>query len=154
MLFIPGSLRNVALSNLSANSDRKSKITVLKRLLLINFTSTIIPFLIVLILASFIASFYGDSFNGLAPVLTIMAFTAVINSLSNVFTQELISINQNWYLFYTRLLRDMATLLVVYICLAWYNGGALSVAVVGLVWQAMYLFLIGIRSYSLLKKKR
>ena len=87
-------------------------------------------------------------------MLTSMAFTAVINSLSNVFTQELISINQNWYLFYTRLLRDMATLLVVYICLAWYNGGALSVAVVGLVWQAMYLFLIGIRSYSLLKKKR
>ena len=154
MLFIPGALRNVALSNLSASPDMQSKKTALNRLLLINFTSTFIPFLIVVMLASYIASFYGNSFNGLAPILVIMAFTAVINSLSNVFTQELISINQNWYLFYTRLLRDMITLFVVYLCLSQYDGGALSVAVVSLVWQTVYLLLVGSRSYHLLKKKR
>ena len=67
MSFIPGALRNVALSHLSENSNNEKvadKIT--NRLLLVNFMSTFVPFLFIALFSDLITKLYGPSFNGIS----------------------------------------------------------------------------------------
>lgn len=143
ILFIPGALRNVALTHLSAsNSDKERNKNILHRLLAINFIATFIPFLVILCLSGWITTIYGNTFDGLGPVLNVCIFTAVINSLSNVLTQEFMANSKNWFLFFSRLIRDIGILLSLYIALLYSDKGALISAIVGLVWQALYLFVL------------
>lgn len=89
LLFVPGALRNVALSHLSGSlSNDKYHNVILKRLLFINFISTFVPFLIIGILSKWICSWYGESYNGMIIVFNVAIFTTIINSLTNVYTQE------------------------------------------------------------------
>lgn len=145
MLFIPGALRNVALSHLSqTNKDHKENNIILKRLLTINIFSTFIPFVIISLLSKWICSWYGSDFTGLQAVLSIGAFTAVVNSMSNVFTQEFMAMSKNWYLFLSRFLRDCCILLTLYIVLShkYQDYGALVGAIVTLCYQSIYLLLL------------
>lgn len=153
MLFIPGALRNVALSHLSQNvSDDKLTDHITKRLLAVNFVSTFIPFLVILLLSPWIADFYGDSYTNLPSVLNICVFTAVITSLSNVITQEFIAKNQNWYLFWTRFARDVLTLVIAYVLLLrHWIGAAESFALSWLAMQVGYLILLLIQRKKLYK---
>lgn len=143
MLFVPGALRNVALSHFSENSDDPdiSKI-VFKRLLFVNFVSTFIPFVIISIASRWISSFYGESFVELPSVLNICVFTSVINSMSNVLTQSLISHNKNWYLFFARLFRDFSVLLLTLLFIHLCMPGAIALALGWLIMQTVYLLII------------
>lgn len=140
ILFIPGALRNVALTHLSAsNNDQKRNKDILKKLLAINFVSTFIPFLIILSLSSWITQWYGDSFCGLQVVLNICVFTAVVNSLTNVLTQEFMAHGQNWFLLWSRLIRDIGILISLYFAILHFGHGALTGVIVTLIWQVLYL---------------
>lgn len=140
ILFIPGALRNVALTHLSAsNSDKDKNRNILYRLMAINFVSTFIPFLLILCLSGWITGIYGNSFDGLTPVLNVCVFTAVINSLTNVLTQEFMAHSKNWFLFFSRFIRDIGILSSIYIALQYSSKGALISAIVGLIWQVLYL---------------
>lgn len=139
ILFIPGALRNVALTHLSAsNKDQGRNMSVLKKLLAINFVSTFIPFLIILCLSGWIASWYGESFSGLQSVLNVCVFTAVVNSQANVLTQEFMALDRNWFLLYSRLIRDIGSLVTLYFAIIHFGHGALTGAIVTLIWQIIY----------------
>lgn len=148
--FIPGALRNVALTHLSAsNNDQKRNRDVLKRLLAINFVSTFVPFLIILCLSGWITQWYSESFVGLRAVLNICVFTAVISSLTNVLTQEFMAHGQNWLLFYSRLIRDLCIMVSLYFALLYFGNGALTGAIVTLIWQLGYLIFLIIKNRNI-----
>lgn len=143
ILFIPGALRNVALTHLSSsNNDRDRNKTILYRLLAINFVSTFIPFIVILALSGWITSWYGESFSGLQAVLNVCVFTAVVNSLTNVMTQEFMAHGKNWFLLYSRLIRDIGILVTLYFAIIHFGHGALTGAIVTLLWQIGYLLVL------------
>ena len=149
--FIPGALRNVSLSYLSSSSQ-EGKLFVLKRLLLINFCSTMIPCLIIWVFSDFICSFYGTQYSGMQIVLNIMVFTSVISSVTTLFTQDLLARGETWYLLFAYCTREVFTVLVSYIFMSQYNSfGALIYAIVSLIFQLVYLVLVSSRIYSLIK---
>ena len=153
LLFVPGALRNVALSHLSGSlSNDKYHNVILKRLLFINFISTFVPFIIIGILSKWICSWYGESYNGMILVFNVAIFTTIINSLTNVYTQELISKSQNWYLFFTRLLRDSGILIFTYFAINIYANGALIYTIASLIFQSIYLVLLKHRYTYFIKK--
>lgn len=150
MLFVPGALRNVALSHLSeSNDDMNSNKLVLKRMLQVNFVTTLVPFLIIALLSGWICSVYGDSYEGLQSVLNVCMFTSVINSLTNVFTQSLIAMNQNWYLFTTRLIQDFLILGSATLLILNFGKGALTYAIVSLALQGLYLLLLAFKQHTI-----
>ncbi len=143
VLFIPGALRNVALSNLSSsNKDNKKNQKVLHRLLLVNFVSTFIPFVIVFALSGWIADMYGESYASLPSVLSIMLLVSVVHSLSITYTQEFISRNRNWFLFISRLIRDALMLFAMYAILHYYTCGAFVHSCCLFVSHLIYLLLL------------
>lgn len=143
LLFIPGALRNVALSHLSAtNSDGERNRAILRRLMLVNFCSTFAPFVVILLLSGWITSWYGASFEGLQPVLNIAIFTAVVSSLSNVLTQEFMAHGRNWFLFWSRLLRDIGSLITTYFAILSFGHAAIVAASSMLIWQTGYLIVL------------
>lgn len=155
MLFIPGALRNVALSHLSENSNNLStSIKISNRLLLVNFTCTFIPALIIALCSKWIATFYGDSFSELPSILNISVFTAVITSMTNILAQELIAQNYNWYLFWTRFLRDSLSLCLAYIIVKNFGNGAENFAMATLIACFTYLCVLFIKRHIIYTKKQ
>lgn len=153
LAFIPNSLRNVALSYLSQSSNTTSQNhKVLKRLLAINFLATAIPFIIIFLLSDYICSWYGESYIGLRSVLNICVLTTIITSLTNVYTQEFIALNRNWFLFYSRLMRDSGIILCAYFILAVSDRAALTMSIITLSFQMLYLILIGYK-YNTINKQ-
>ena len=149
ILFIPGALRNVALTHLSSsNNDRDRNKTILYRLLAINFVSTFIPFIVILALSGWITSWYGESFSGLQAVLNVCVFTAVVNSLANVMAQEFMAHGKNWFLFISRLVRDVGILISLYFAVMHFGHGALTGAIITLIWQSVYLLILFYRYKS------
>ncbi|WP_299581767.1 oligosaccharide flippase family protein [uncultured Sunxiuqinia sp.] len=131
ILFIPGILRNVILSHLAeANNNEHRHSRVMKITLLFNFVMTFIPFLIVFLFSDFIASFYGETFNGLKEVISIAVFSTIFSSLSNVYAQAFMSKGENWMMFIIRLFRDLGVITIIYFLLKYntsYNGAILLV---------------------------
>lgn len=115
LLFIPGVLKNVMLSYFSSSN---STISLRKKMIIINGVSTFGPWLVVAALSSFIASFYGETFNNLNVVLIITCLSAVFSSISSVIVYEFISEGRNWAMFCLRLIRDGASLLIAWFFLA------------------------------------
>lgn len=113
-----------------------------------------IPFIIIAIFSKLIASAYGPSFVKLPLVLNVCIFTAVISSMTNVLTQDLIAHNQNWYLFWTRLIRDSFTLVIAYLAIRYvhYQASAIYATAV-LSMQTFYLINLMIKRKQLYKKK-
>lgn len=150
ILFIPGVLRNVTLSHLSGNThDIIGHSSTVLTMLKVNFFSSFLPFVIIIFLSTFISSFYGDSFNDLPIVLILSVAIAIPNCLSNVYSQELISRGDNWFLFWVRLLKDVLTLFVVS-ALLYYTDfkGAITLCVITLIFQTLYLILLHIHYKS------
>lgn len=145
ILFIPGALRNVALSHFSAvNNDRERTHSILRKLMFVNFIATFIPFIIILILSGWIETMYGTSFEGLQPILNICVLTAIVSSLTNVLTQEFISQGKNWFLFFSRLLRDVGTLITAYFVIKYFSRGAISMTATFLAFQILYLIILSV----------
>ena len=115
VLFIPGVLQNVILSYLSKNTnEQESHDTLLKRMLLINFTTAFVPFLMILSLSPFIVDFYGPNFGGLSLVLNIAVAATVARCLVQVYIQEYIAQGRTWELCFIRLARDVISVVMAY----------------------------------------
>lgn len=115
ILFIPSVLQNVMLSHLSVTEQMQEHSSKLKRMLLINFICTALPFVLILIATPLIISFYGDNFKGLGLVLNIAIAATVIRCLIQVFVQEYIATGRTWQLFAIRLIRDIFTLILTWL---------------------------------------
>ncbi|WP_150452383.1 oligosaccharide flippase family protein [Arenibacter lacus] len=147
ILYIPGILRNVILSHLSANLENiKARIRMLRIILAFNFGVTFLLSLIVYLLSDYIAISYGDNFSGLKEVLNICVFTTIFTSMSNVYAQAYMSENKNWLMLLFRIIRDGSIFLIAYLLLKEYNGlnGALSLAKSALWANILFLILMGL----------
>ena len=114
--YIPGVLQNVMLSHLSTNvAKHGNSNALLHRMLALNFTVTLIPFIIVSLLSRFIASMYGPSYVDLPLVLNICVATSIFNCLIQVYVQEYIAKGRTWTLSIIRSFRDFFS-----IGLAWF----------------------------------
>lgn len=143
VLFIPGALRNVALSHLSSsNVNKERNRDILKRLMLVNFVATFVPFLLITVLSGYIETWYGNTFNGLSLVLSVCVFTAVINSQTNILTQEYMAYGKNWFLFFSKFLRDVVISATMYWAIPYFGHGALTSALIGLIFQFIYFVLL------------
>lgn len=148
LLFIPGALRNVALSHLAeTNNDRQNNRRIMRRLMQINFISTAVPATIILLFAGLIGDWYGASYEGLDVVLGIAVFTAIVSSMANVLTQTFIAYGRNWAIFFASLLRDVGTVIATYFAILNYGHGALCAACAMLLFQLIYLAVMGM-AYS------
>ncbi len=136
ILFIPNLLINVVLSYLSGsvNNQNEHKKTI-QRMLAINFGCTLIPFLIVYVLAGFISSLYGPTFADLTPVLRILTLTTIFECCSQVFRSEFIARGITWAVFYIRFFRDVFIVIALYETLIWTAGqsGAYTFAIIALI---------------------
>lgn len=130
ILFIPGILRNVILTHLSAHTNNeKQHFIVLKRTLGINFFATLAPFIFIWAMMPFILKIYGSTFLDLDRILLIVTLSTIFISLSNVFSQAFMSKSQNWLMFGLRLLRDLSVIILfVYLCQK-FNGAAYNLAI-------------------------
>lgn len=144
ILFIPGVLRNVTLSHLSNNTrDADKHHGTLKTMLKINFLSSFIPFLFVACLSKVISQCYGPTFSDLPYVLIASVSIAIANSLSNVYSQELISRGRNWFLFWSRLFKDIIILVAAFILLSTLKtNGAVIMCLITLFAQTLYLIVL------------
>jgi O-antigen/teichoic acid export membrane protein len=121
IIFIPNILKNVTLSHLSGtldNADIHNRI--FRKMLQLNFVSTLIPFVTVLFFSQWICSFYGESFISMKTVLIIVVFSALPHSITNAYSSEFISQGRNWFLFSSRCVRDVLILSLSYLFLSLY----------------------------------
>lgn len=122
-LMIPAMLYNVMLSHLSASvNDPKKQGQEINMMLAINLVCTLIPFLAVYLLSSWITSFYGPTFHQLGPVIRIFVFASIFTCCSNVLTSELIAQGRTWPLFTIRCMRDVLTVALGYYLIHQHNG--------------------------------
>lgn len=114
ILFIPSVLQNVMLSYFSesAGSAGADQHKMLKRMLLINFLATFIPFLVCLAISPYVVDLYGESYKGLALVLNIAMAATIFRCQVQVFIQEFIALGKPWILCGIRLGRDVVSLLL------------------------------------------
>ncbi|MDT3356678.1 MAG: oligosaccharide flippase family protein [Bacteroidota bacterium] len=118
ILFVPHLLLNVVLSHLSGLSkDKTGHSRMLKKMLVINFVCSFLPFIVVYFMAGFISTFYGSTFVGLKDVIRVITFSSVLACLSNVFHSSLLSEGRNWLLLVFRVIRDFLMLSALWIVL-------------------------------------
>jgi len=155
ILYIPGILRNVILSHLSATlGNNKARLKILKSILIFNFGITFLLSLIIYFLSDYIVSFYGDNFSGLKFVINISVFTTIFSSMSNVYAQAYMSENKNWLMLFFRIIRDGTIFLIAYLLLKENNGvnGALSLAKSALYANIIFLILMaGVYEFKIKK---
>ncbi|MCL2097293.1 MAG: oligosaccharide flippase family protein [Bacteroidales bacterium] len=119
ILFIPGILKNVALSHLSGTNDNITQHKIIfKRMLFVSFISTLIPCLIVFIFADFISSFYGESFIRLPLILNISVFTTIFTAMQTLYIQNYISMNKIWIHFYLSASFNILTLVLAFLLIS------------------------------------
>lgn len=155
ILYIPGILRNVILSHLSASlTNNKARLRILRLILIFNFIVTFLLSLTIYFLSDYIISFYGDNFSGLKYVINISVFTTIFSSMSNVYAQAYMSENKNWVMLFFRIIRDGSIFAIAYLLLIQTNGvnGALSLAKSSLWANILFLILIA-GFYELVIKK-
>lgn len=152
--FFPGLLTNVVLSYLSDSTDKSYHVRTMKKMVIINLISTLIPFLLISASSGIIVSLYGDSFDGLQIVLNVIVFGSVISVVSTVFQSNLLSEGKNWRLFIARLIRDCLNVVVLYYVLYIDNtSAALKMAIIGICVGLCYLITL-IAMNGLLVKRR
>lgn len=144
--FIPGILRNVTLSHLSKNlNNLEAHNRTMRAMLLVNFASTTVMFMIVLMFNNLICSFYGSSFDGLRFVLCSQTLCAVAVSTANVYVQEFMSRGRNWTILLCKIIRDGgALLLAYYLILEIHGNGALVLSISLLSMNVFYLIVLAL----------
>lgn len=137
--FIPGALKNVALSYLSSEGN----VHLYKRMLQINFMATFVPYLFVLVFSSFITSMYGSKYDGLWIVLVIGTAQPIFTSMSTVIIYEFIARNKTWLMFMVRLVRESSILVLVWIGLHLFtSNGALIVSLIQVVVSILFFVIM------------
>ena len=145
ILFIPGTLRNVILSHISSATDNhEQQVKLLNRMLLINFLSTFIPFVIVFAFSGFIEKMYGESFVSLKTVLNVSVFTTIFSCMSGVLYQYFLAANRAWTAFWCRLGNGIivVTLFVYIIKLTGDENSALCMAQSTVITQFFFFILL------------
>lgn len=144
VLFIPNLLSNVVLSYLSGENKREKEYNYLfKKILLINILCAIIPFVIVVLLANVITSFYGSDFSDLSKVLRILIAGTVFACAAGVYQSDYIARNQNWSLAFIRLFRDSLILFSLFFVLNINNkDAALKLAIINTAAYVIYFLLL------------
>ncbi len=145
ILFMPGLLSNVILSHLSStyvNNELAHK-SILRKMLLVNFSCTIIPFLAVYLLSPWISKYYGPSFAGMKSVLVIITLSTLFICLARVFQSELTSVGKKWTLMIIRCSYNILILIVSYVVLVKTNGenAAINMAYISVSINALSLAL-------------
>lgn len=129
VLFIPGVLRNVALSYMSGEQDKSSQKLLFKRMLIINGCSTFFPAFGATIFSVSISHLYGESFSGLPPVLMLGMMGAVLQSLHNVCASEFMARSWNWTMYVIASIRDIGGILLCYLLIRYLEmSGSMSLA--------------------------
>ena len=129
VLFIPGVLRNVALSYMSEKQSKSSRRTLFKRMLIINGCSTLFPAIIATLFSVQISHWYGGSFSGLPPVLILGMVGAVLQSLHNVCASEFMARSWIWLMYIIATIRDVGGILLCYVFIQYLEmSGAMSLA--------------------------
>lgn len=145
ILFMPGLLGNVILSYLSTTAigDRNTHDSLIRKMLLINFVSTLIPLLLVVVLSPFIARYYGPTFEGMKLVLCISVLGTLFVCLTRVYQSNLISEGKKWLAFKIRSSYNFLNLFVIYVILRLTNGvnAALNLVIAALFIDLLSLFL-------------
>lgn len=142
VISIPAMLKNVMFSHLSSASDHKN---LVKNLLSISLWSSLIPTLFVTLFSGYIENLYGESFAMIRYTIIVVCCSAVLICLGEVFVYELLSRGKSWFVFSSRLVRDMITLSVASLLLANINSGhALVYTSVALAGHFIYLILMSI----------
>lgn len=147
IMFIPGLLSNVVLSYLSSlTSKTEEHDSMVKKMLLINFSCALIPFLVVFAFSGLIVSFYGKSFVGMQSVLNILILSTLFSCPANVFQSNLISEGRNWLLFSLRVIRDVLLISLLFGVLLLFGGknAALTFSIIYVCVYASYLALLGL----------
>lgn len=155
IVIIPGLLSNVVLSHLSESINDLGKHTkTLKGMLLVNFLSTLIPFLLVFAFRKLIASFYGPTFQAMPIVMTVLIFSTIFQCCATVFQSELISKGETWALFSIRFIRDTLIIITMYVVLSTHDPekGALYNAQIAVFYSFSYFMVL--LFFYLLKKKQ
>lgn len=111
ILFIPGVLKNIALSYFSSDNS----MGLFKKLIYINFLSTCIPCFVVTIFSIPIMQMYGDSFVDSHWVLVIGVFSTIFNSVSSIIIYEFISQGRTLLMLIVRMIREITVLLFVWL---------------------------------------
>ena len=157
VLMIPSLLVNVILSHLSsaANDDRR-QISLIKRLLSVNFLCTFIPFIIVYFAAPYVIRLYGISFSGMTDILRILVFSSIFMCCSNVFNSALISRGKNWILFSSRIFRDMLLLGLTYYLIQALgrDTGAMDYAIASVITSIIYFLIVGTLTFHSIRVKQ
>lgn len=154
IIMIPLLLNNVVLSYLSDNvSNKMEHNKTVRTMLFVNLICTLIPFVVVYILADFIATIYGPTFHELPSLLRVVTFSTIFECCSSVFKSELMSQGRTWLLFTLRCIRDVALVILVYIVMINTNGinGALSYAWISVAVSALF-FILMLAVYRLTNK--
>lgn len=145
VLFIPGAIRNVILSHIASRlNDKRAQLKVVWRMVLVNFTSTSIPFVVVFVFSGFITRMYGETFTGLRNVLNVYMFSTLFTSTSSVLAQYFLSVNRVWLTFWCRIMCYSLTVLCAVLLLttaAVYNS-ALYLSVANVIAQAVFLLVL------------
>lgn len=154
ILFVPGVLRNVTLSHLSGDGNDQRHKKIMRVMMLTNFVASALPYLATLILNPVIVRAYGPSYMSLGIVMVVLNASTIPNCLSNVYVQEFMAINRNWYVFFTRFLKDaMGLCLAIYLMTRANMTGALSVSISVLTTSTLYFFAL-LTIYKFIKRKR
>lgn len=158
ILMIPTLLSNVVLSYLSsAASNINQYHRTIKKMVLINFICTFIPFVGVYVMAGFISSFYGTTFSAMPVVLRVCTFSTILESVASVLKSDLLARGKPWLLFSLRCFRDVLLVVSVYFFLNNNHGlnGAVIYSWVGVGVGFVFLFsLIAIYLPSILVKQK
>ena len=142
VIFIPSVLKNVMFSYLSSAENHS---IMVKRMLQINFATTTIPVLILIVGADLIAKFYGSSFDGVAGVIRVTLCSAIFISMAEVFCYEIISIGKPWLAFWARFIRDSLILLLAFFMIQQVGESqALWMAVCSLIGNVLFFLLLAI----------
>lgn len=124
ILFMPSLLGNVILSYLSttaAGNDSSHKLLI-RRMLMINFFSTLVPLIIVFIASPLIEAYYGPTFMGMSKVLSVLVVSTLFMCLSRVFHSNLMSEGRKWTAFLISGSYDMLLVLFTFILLKLTKG--------------------------------
>ncbi|MCH5219103.1 MAG: oligosaccharide flippase family protein [Muribaculaceae bacterium] len=155
VLLIPSLLVNVILSHLSRTvDDSQSHIKLLKTMLICNFLCTIIPFIFVYFLATWISNLYGPTFFEMPNVLRVIIFMTVFNCCSRVFNAEFIAQSKTWMLFAIRCCRDILGLILCYYLISIWGkeAGAMSYAISAVTTEILYFIILVLWFLSFSKK--
>lgn len=143
ILFIPGIMGNVMLSHFSEVENNYEKhARILKKTLLINFFSTLIPVLIIFGIANYISNYYGVTFENLSQLIRITVFITIFQSISSVYSQAYLSKGLNWEMFIFRFIRDIGIIGVFLILFRNIKLGAISMVYSQLILNCIFMIII------------